>query len=266
MADVFISYHMKSAGEIVKQIAAALKDVGVSCWYAKRDLTAPGAFAATITREIRACKVFLLVLNEGSNLSEHVKNEVSLAFERISKHEAMPLICFKTDNCTLSDEMAYYLHRQQITDGNPPDQEHIQALSEQIADSLNCFPTWQMIWERNQRIRELEQAYQKAHILYKEVLKMAVLVTLISIPDSAYTELPDGGYDALFEPMDDLDDELNEYIEDGQENDFDNLSSAMGCIYGADDIESLRKARNEMLSALSDMVDHIQEFLESRTP
>ena len=157
MADVFISYHEASAGEIVKQIAAELESVGVSCWYAERDLTAPGSFAATITQEIRACKVFLLVLDEGGNQSEHVKSEVYLAFQRISKHENMKPFYFKIDDCILSDDMAYYLSRFQITNGNPSDQEHMRRLTKQIADIVQPEPpTWEMVWRQQQRIRELE--------------------------------------------------------------------------------------------------------------
>ena len=139
VADVFISYHAKSvgeksAGQLVPKIAVVLENSGITCWYAERDLKKySGSFAATITREIRACKVFLLILNKESNQSEHVKNEVSLGFQRIREHEPMKPVYFKIDNCTLSDDMAYYLNRFQITDGSPPDAPHVKKLVGQIA-------------------------------------------------------------------------------------------------------------------------------------
>ena len=160
MADVFISYHMESAGEkspekIVPKIAAALKDVGVSCWYAERDLTETGSFADTITKEIRACKVFLLVLNEGSNQSKHVKNELHFAFEHKKLTELVP---FKIEDYNISDGIAYYIGRLQITDGNPPDQEHIRQLAKQIADAVQPEPpTWEMVREQQQMVREQQQ-------------------------------------------------------------------------------------------------------------
>ena len=56
MADVFISYHAKSAGELAAQIAAALESAGISCWYAKRDIPPGGDFARYIPPKIDACK------------------------------------------------------------------------------------------------------------------------------------------------------------------------------------------------------------------
>ena len=69
--DVFISYHTSTAADQVRKIAAALEGAGISCWYAPRDC-AP-QFAEEIVRAIRGCRVFLLLLNTGSNQSEHCK-------------------------------------------------------------------------------------------------------------------------------------------------------------------------------------------------
>ena len=134
MADVFISYHEASAGEIVRQIAAALENVNVSCWYAERDLQ-PGAFAGAILNAICNCKVYLLVLSEKSKESQHVKNEIGIAFRRLRDGEQIILLPFSVDGCKLSyrDEVYYYLNRFQIIDGNPPDWQHIQKLVEQVS-------------------------------------------------------------------------------------------------------------------------------------
>lgn len=63
MADVFISYHENSAGELAKQIADALDAAGISSWCARRDLPGGGNFAQDIPPQIGACRVFLLILN-----------------------------------------------------------------------------------------------------------------------------------------------------------------------------------------------------------
>ncbi|MBR3569796.1 MAG: leucine-rich repeat protein [Oscillibacter sp.] len=138
MADVFISYHEKSSGDLVKQIADTLESEGISCWYAKRDLPPGGKFADYIPKEIRSCKVFLLVLNENSNHSEHVKSETNLAFRRVNKQEQITLVPFKVDNCVLDDDVDYYLSRFNIiTDGNPTDKQSIRNLTEQISHILS---------------------------------------------------------------------------------------------------------------------------------
>ena len=136
MADVFISYHEKSSGDLVKQIADTLESAGISCWYAKRDLPPGGKFADYIPKEIRSCKVFLLVLNEGSNHSEHVKSETNLAFRRVNKQEQITLVPFKVDNCVLDDDVDYYLSRFNIANGNPADAQSIRNLAERISRIL----------------------------------------------------------------------------------------------------------------------------------
>ena len=140
VADVFISYHESSAGALAEQIADALESNGVSCWYARRDLPPGAVFSDYIPQAIRKCKVFLLILNEGSNQSEHVKNELNLAFRRINRHEQITLVPFRVDNCIVSDSIDYFISRFQITDGNSSDELYTQVLVEQILDILKYQP------------------------------------------------------------------------------------------------------------------------------
>ncbi|MBQ6987084.1 MAG: toll/interleukin-1 receptor domain-containing protein [Oscillibacter sp.] len=135
MADVFISYHEASAGEIARQVADALAHSGISCWYANRDLSPD--FVTAIVQEIENCKVFLLILNEQSAHSQHVATEMALAFRRVMNYESVAIVPFHVDNGQLSDDMRYYLNRFQIVDGCPPDEERIKALTKQVAKILN---------------------------------------------------------------------------------------------------------------------------------
>ncbi|MBR0280040.1 MAG: toll/interleukin-1 receptor domain-containing protein [Oscillibacter sp.] len=135
MADVFISYH-RSIDGIVDQIAAELESVGISCWYAGRDLPVGADFASFIPREIKNCKVFLLVINKESAQSQHVLNEVALAFRRMMTRKSMAVVPFKVDDCALPDSLGYYLANFHIIKGNPPDSQHIQLLIERITSKL----------------------------------------------------------------------------------------------------------------------------------
>ena len=81
MADVFISYHMESAGKLARKIADKLETIGISCWYANRDML-PGQFVESIMDAINQCKIFLLILNEEANHSKYVFNELSNAYRR----------------------------------------------------------------------------------------------------------------------------------------------------------------------------------------
>ena len=95
--EVFISYHEKSAGELVRKLADRLEGAGMSCWYASRDLPTGGDFADYIPPQIYGCKVFLLILNEGANQSRHVESEVGLAFRRYNKGEKIDILPYQVE-------------------------------------------------------------------------------------------------------------------------------------------------------------------------
>lgn len=142
MADVFISYHMKSAGEVARRIGAALEADGISCWYAERDMKL-GAFAGVIVEEIEACKVFLLILDEQSFHSAHVANEIALAFDRYAHEqpqiEIIPFVIGpipRKGNDRISKTIRYYAIQFSYMDGVPPDEAHIRALAEKIGAFL----------------------------------------------------------------------------------------------------------------------------------
>ena len=137
--EVFISYHTDSSSDTARKICAALEGAGISCWYAPRDVEAN--YANSIVRAIRSCKVFLLLLNEQSNLSAHVLNEINCAFDRFKNHEEITLLPFRMDECTLSDDVYYYLGRIHIMDGHlPPEVLRIQELVARICSLLGKEP------------------------------------------------------------------------------------------------------------------------------
>lgn len=132
MADVFISYHVKSAGEIVKQIASALNSVGISCWYAPKDFYAKNSLGK-ITREIRECKVFLLILNQDALKSRYVESEVALAYRRVMNYEKLTFLPVCVDDCNWqSTPISYYLGHFLVINGTPPE-ERVPKLCERVA-------------------------------------------------------------------------------------------------------------------------------------
>lgn len=137
--DVFISYHTSTAADQVRKIAAALEGAGISCWYAPRDC-AP-QFAEEIVRAIRGCRVFLLLLNTGSNQSEHCKNEIKCAFDHFVEQKDMVMLPFRLESCTLSEEVYYYVTRFHIMDGTlPPELQRIRELVDRIRILLGKAP------------------------------------------------------------------------------------------------------------------------------
>lgn len=129
--EVFISYHTDSSGEVVKKICTALESAGISCWYAPRNCGSH--YAASIVQAIRDCRVFLLILNKYSNISQHVLNEINCAFDRFKNGENIVLLPYRVDDCTLSDDIYYYLGRIHIMNGSlPPEITRLQELLDRI--------------------------------------------------------------------------------------------------------------------------------------
>lgn len=136
MSDVFISYHTDSASDLVTHIADMLENADISCWYAPRDVNT-GAFAESVIQAIDECKVFLLILNEEANSSEHILSEVNAAFHRYNQHDGIHILPFRVDQCRLSDGMRYYIGSIQIFNGSkPPVETRIYELLNQISKLL----------------------------------------------------------------------------------------------------------------------------------
>ncbi len=137
--EVFISYHTDSSSNTVKKISTALEGVGVTCWYAPRDVS--GNYAQSIVQAIRNCKVFLLLLNEKSGMSPHVMNELNCAFDQMNKDKTFTILPFRIGECTLSDDLYYYIGRIHIMDGSlPPEMMRIRELVDRICMLLDKKP------------------------------------------------------------------------------------------------------------------------------
>ena len=137
MADVFISYHVASAAGIVRQIAGELRKRGVTYWYSEGDMRPGFDFAQAVPSQIKDCKIFLLILDEGATKSSHVENELGLAFKRKREITILP---FRAGECALSDWMGYYLTHIQIMNSHlmPPLDKRVEELAKRIEEILRA--------------------------------------------------------------------------------------------------------------------------------
>ncbi len=127
--DVFISYQHESE-TIVKKIVDALENNNIKCWYAPRNIIS-GSYAKSICDGIGKCKVFLLVLSEEASNSQHVLNEVELAYKRLDS--GIILMPFKITSEITNEEMNYYINRLQWIDAvNIPLEKAINDLLAKI--------------------------------------------------------------------------------------------------------------------------------------
>ena len=130
--DVFISYHRATAREIVQQIVGALGEKDISYWYDEEGVDA-GHYAGKIVRAIDQCRVFLLILDRGSNGSKDVLSEVALAYERMKKGGDITISPIVVDDCKMSDDLRYYLAGLDRIDlGHAPDMDEIRHLVERV--------------------------------------------------------------------------------------------------------------------------------------
>lgn len=134
--DVFVSYHTDSSRNVVEAVVYKLEDKGIRCWYAPRDVE--GNYAGSITRAIKNCKVFLLILNKAASVSPHVLNEIDIAFNR-SDVIFLPFHVADTkQDIDQSEDAHYYLSRVHWIDGMTPElNDRMEELCAKVLKAIN---------------------------------------------------------------------------------------------------------------------------------
>lgn len=120
---VFISYSSIDH-QVADIMCKALEAKGISVWYAPRDIKS-GSYAQAIVSAIHECTHFVIIISKNSMQSQHVLNEIDMAFNGLK--DGVVLLPFRVDSENLKDEFSYYLSRQQWTEAqNPPLQARIE--------------------------------------------------------------------------------------------------------------------------------------------
>ena len=123
MADVFISYATKDT-YFADELCEKLEKNGISCWYSPRNCSADKPYSLQISNAIKECKVYIVLVSYFSNDSEHVKNEVNLAF-----NDNKEIICYRLVNVKPSDDLNYYLGRKRWIDCTGDDKGALEVVS-----------------------------------------------------------------------------------------------------------------------------------------
>ena len=112
---VFIS-HSSRDKFVTADLCAKLEAAGIDVWYAPRDIQSTD-YAAAIVGAISRCTHFV-VLSASSLASQHVLNEIDLAFQELGRGcKIMPL---RIDEEELGPSFRYYLSRQHWMDAFVP--------------------------------------------------------------------------------------------------------------------------------------------------
>lgn len=124
----FISY---SSGDknIADNLCAKLEQRGIKVWYAPRDVVGP--YAAAIAEAIDRASYFVVILSRNSMRSQHVLNEIDLAFQNLpNKIKFKPL---RIDETMFTPAFKYYLSRQHWMDAvNPPLEQRLGEFVESL--------------------------------------------------------------------------------------------------------------------------------------
>lgn len=104
---VFIS-HSSADAATAMSLCDYLERHGVKCWIAPRDIVPGAAYPSEITRGIKLCDIFVVILTVKSVLSPHVNTETDIAFNNGKR-----IIPYFAHQVSLGDSMSYYLARKQ---------------------------------------------------------------------------------------------------------------------------------------------------------
>lgn len=127
----FISY---SSGDknVADNLCAKLESRGIKAWYAPRDVHS-GDYASSIVNAIDRCTHFVVILSEHSLKSQHVLNEIDLAFQRLGK--GVKVCPLKIDEKEMGPAFLYYLSRQHWMDAHvPPLERRLQEFVEKLTE------------------------------------------------------------------------------------------------------------------------------------
>jgi len=103
MSHIFISYSRRDS-EFVERLIQALELYGFSTWEDVKAIAGGDVWKAAISRAIRECDAFLLVLSPQSAGSDHVAKELAVATKHARR--ILPIIY---QNCKIPDKMEYDL-------------------------------------------------------------------------------------------------------------------------------------------------------------
>lgn len=129
---VFLSYSSADKN-VADNLCFKLESNGFKVWYAPRDVEGP--YAEAISNAIEKASLFVVILSQNSLHSEHVLNEIDLAFQRLPNHiKFKPL---RLDDSMFTPSFKYYLSRQHWMDAtNPPLEDRLnEFVNSLLSDS-----------------------------------------------------------------------------------------------------------------------------------
>jgi formylglycine-generating enzyme len=129
--DAFISYSTRDT-ERAQRVCDLLEKQGLTCWIAPRDVRKAYAYSEEIVHGIKNSHCLALLISRNSNESDHVHNEVNIAFKKQKR-----LLPVRLENIDPSDKLEYFLGAQQYFNAWEDNfEKEIQLLAESISELI----------------------------------------------------------------------------------------------------------------------------------
>ncbi len=175
---VFISYSNKEA-DSANLVHSYLEGNGINCWIASRNIDGGESFAAQIVDAINDCAAFIVMASEASNGSNHVSNELSIAFGAKKK-----IIPFRLQDFQLSKENVYFLQQAQWIDAYENLNEALKKLLVAVRntlpqDNIKIVPSR---LEKKENSQTKEEEIDKSPILTRRELVNVLLKNMEKYP------------------------------------------------------------------------------------
>lgn len=152
MGYAFISYSTKNQAS-----ADAMRELfnkhNIDTWMAPYDIPAGSKYAAVITKAIRDCSCFVLLLSNDSQASEAVDSEVELATLTFKKS----IITVELEKVILNDAFTFYIHNKQIIAAHKIDEDSREI--KQILEAVRAYTNVNDEKDINSDLKELREKY-----------------------------------------------------------------------------------------------------------
>ncbi len=130
----FLSYSSKDRN-VADNLCAKLEQKGIPVWYAPRNVD-KSDYASAIVNAIARCGAFVVILSQNSLASEHVLNEIDLAFQETKR--GVRFFPLKLDHEQMGPAFKYYLSRQHWMDATlPPLEKRLDEFVEKLMNELD---------------------------------------------------------------------------------------------------------------------------------
>lgn len=173
--DFFVSYSHEDKDK-VESIITSLESLGAKCWYAPRDVV--GSYPSAIVDAISHAKFFLLCLSKDSATSNHVLNELEMAYQALRGGLLIEPLCLKLLDIDdpMYNEIMYYIRR--INFITPADTASPETIAQEIIHkTAKCFNI-------NNLNTKKERVQSKYYINEQEIARLTLQNDLLKRFDS----------------------------------------------------------------------------------